>query len=1122
MKFFKFLYTYILVIYSVSLFSQERLKFDHISIEQGLSQSSIFDIIQDDKGFLWFATLDGLNRYDGYKMKIYRANPLDTNSIAGNSISSICEDSYKAGGNVIWIGTQTQGLCMYNKIENKFINIRHDPNDPSSLCGDNIRSIYVDYNGTLWVGTTNGLSRLYLEDRKELKFFNYKSNLKDRNSIVSNDIKKIVGDRTGNLWIGTSEGLSKLNVSRKIISNFKHQILNKKSIISNKINTLFIDGRNTLWVGTDKGLEKFDRSKKYFHHYNYKKNVNSISGNYVTSIVEDSKSNLWIGTKKNGLNKLNKKKNHFYNYRADKNVIGLGINNILSLYFDRSGVLWVGTYLAGVSRTNELLGVFEVYRNHPYEKNSLSSSLIRSIFEDNEGIFWIGTVDKGLNRWDIKKNEFKHFFYDKNDSTSLSNNHVRTIIEDKNNNLWMGTEGGGINKFDRKTQTFKHYKHNPKDRKSLSNNNIWKLFEDRNGNIWVATLGGGLNLIDTINGTFSSYRHDPENERSLSDDNVTTIYQDHLGVLWVGTLGGGLNQFNWSDKSFTRYDEQSIAYNRVYLITEDSDNNLWIGTKGSLNKFDREKKTFKVFDEPTYLPNDVVMGILDDEEGNLWISTNNGICRFSKKTKDAKTFDVTNGLQSNEFLVGSFCKAKDGKFYFGGINGMNAFYPKNIKNNVNIPRIVISGFKVFNEEKKLDTFIIYKKHIKLSYEEKAFSFDFVALSYIFSQKNEYAYKMEGYDKDWVYSGKKRYANYMNLPHGDYVFRVKGANSDGVWNRKGTTIRITIKPPFVKTFTFYVLITIIVSSMLYGFIKFREKKLKKNEHKLEFTIKERTKEILTQKEKLENQRGKERIQAREIRSSIEYARFIQNAVLPPEDIINEILPEHFILYKPKDIVSGDFYWIKEKNNKIIIIAADCTGHGVPGAFMSMLGVAFLNEIVTNSEVKNASNILDSLRDMVKTALHQTGKVGESQDGMDLALCILDKNANKLQYAGAYNPLYLIRKQNIRTLEEYMKYKLYQTRADKMPIGIYPNEKPNFTNHEIDIKKGDTIYIFSDGYIDQFGGEESRKFLTKHFKSLLLYVQPKTMKEQKKILHETIENWRGEGEQIDDMLVIGFRI
>jgi PAS domain S-box-containing protein len=590
--------------------------------------------------------------------------------------------------------------------------------------------------------------------------------------------------------------------------------------------------------------------------------------NTINTIVEDLKGILWVGTT-NGLYCFNTKTGAFTYFLHDaRNPKSLSANEIRRIYVDRSGTIWIGTLGAGINRFNYEQKKFDHFSHDPHRMNSINSNYVRAIFKDSSGILWIGTR-KGLNRlttdktkgFDSTLNKFQHFKYDPKDPDSLSHNEVWCIYEDRFKNLWIGTRNGGLNKFNRTTEKFTHYLHDPENPNSLSRMGILSIYEDRSGILWLGaySYAGGLYNFDRSTGKFNRYEHNPDDPNSISHNEVWCIFEDRSGTLWIGT-GNGLNKFNREKAKFSRYQyitdkTKHIHINRVFCIYEDKAGILWIGTDWGLYKFNRLSGKFTAFFEKDGLPNNRILGILSDNDGNLWLSTNRGISKFNTKTKIFKNFDVNDGLQSKEFNPGAYFKSSDGKMFFGGVNGFSSFYPENIKDNPHIPQIVITDFKIFDKsvkpekESPLHKSITESDEITLSYRDYVFSFDFVALDYISPEKNKYAYKLEGFDKNWIYTdASKRFAHYSNLSPGKYIFRVIGSNNDGIWNRKGTSIKITIVPPFWKTLWFKLIVLFLFCMIIYGFLRFKTDQMRYRAKILENSVNERTKELQSSEEK----------------------------------------------------------------------------------------------------------------------------------------------------------------------------------------------------------------------------------------------------------------------------------
>ena len=760
-------------------------KFDHLTVDDGLSQSCILDILQDSQGFMWFGTQDGLNKYDGYKFTTYKYNELDEQSLSDNWITSIYQD--KAG--VIWMGTDGGGLNKFNPETEQFTRYNHDSNNPNSLGANRILAIYEDQFDTLWIGTDGGgLNQL---NRKTGEFIHYTHNPDDSNSLNNDTVLSIYEDQSGQFWIGTGGG----------------------------------------------GLNQFNRETGQFIHYTHNlDDPNSLSDNTVSSIAEDRFGNLWLVTSSwygkaygTALEKFDPKSKKFIHYTHDPtNTKSLSENTIASIEKDNSEILWIGTGFSGLNKLNTQEQKFITYKHNPTILNSLSDNHIASIYEDKDRNLWIGTFNGGLNKFDRQTGEFTHYTHDPNNPNSLSSDAVWSVYEDHLGIIWIGTFGSGLDKFDRKTGQLTHYTHDPNNPKSLSDNTIASIYEDHLGTLWIGTFSGGLNKFNRETGQFTHYTYDPNDLTSLSDNLAFSIYEDQSGTLWIGGYGqGGLNKFNRETENFTRYQHEtnepnSLSYDRIDAIYEYPAGTLWIGTfGGGLDKFDIATETFTHYTDKEGLPNNSVVGILSDDEGNLWLSTGKGLSKFNPKTETFRNYDVSDGLQGNEFDgVKAYLKSKTGEMFFGGLNGFNAFYPAQVQDNPHIPPIVITDFKKFNESVKLDRSISVTKEIKLSYKDDFFSFEFAALDYTNPQKNKYAYKLEGFDKDWIYSGNRRYASYTNLDGGTYIFRVKGSNNDGVWNEEGTAIKIIITPPPWKTWWAYSFYILALVTAVYGYVQWK--------------------------------------------------------------------------------------------------------------------------------------------------------------------------------------------------------------------------------------------------------------------------------------------------------------
>ena len=788
---------------------KDNIKFEYISIEDGLSQSVVECMIQDSAGFLWFGTQDGLNRYDGMKFTVYRNDPGNPASLCHNHLRCICEDKNKD----LWIGTD-KGLSRYDREKDIFINYRHDEGNERSIPNDQIRSVFEDKEGVLWIGTyTGGLAKYNETDDN---FSSYKFSKNDDSTLSDDRVNFITEDCYSNLWIGTWGGgvnMFDKATGKFIRLKFSDDESRRKSF--NRVNYICTDKKGNLYAATNYGLFFLEKGKNKFRHFiNDPLCQKSISDNLVSVVFTDSRDNVLIGTRENGLNIFNPETEEFSIFKKDKDNPGaISNNSITSILEDRSGIIWIGTYGSGLNKFNRKSNRIYHFFSEPNNQNSLSSNLIFNLCEDEEGILWIGTRDEGFNRFDRIKNEFTVFKNDVNDPTGLTNNTINCILTDSNDILWIATHNG-LNKFNKRSKKFTHYFHDPANKKSIGHNVIFALEKDSAGFIWITTMGGGLSRLDPEKDEFVNYIHDPENEYSIITNRTRCIKIENENTIWIGTDGGGIIRFDPVEEKFYNYKHYTdnlsgVSSNIIMTLFIDSSCNIWAGTVGGgLNKYEREKDNFRKFDRRDGLPNDTIMGILEDDHRNIWLSTNFGLSKFDPVNETFKNYDQRDGFQSNEFNQMAYLKLKSGEIAFGGTNGLNIFHPDDIKDNLFVPPVVITNFLISNKavpisEKNsvLKRSITLEEEITLSHRDNVFSFEFAALDYNIPAKNQYAYKMEGFDKDWVYPGNRGFATYTNLDHGEYVFRVRGSNNDGVWNDEGASIKINIDPPFWKTLWF---------------------------------------------------------------------------------------------------------------------------------------------------------------------------------------------------------------------------------------------------------------------------------------------------------------------------------
>ncbi|MBI9072393.1 MAG: hypothetical protein JEY94_12395 [Melioribacteraceae bacterium] len=817
-------------------------RFKHLTLNDGLSQSTISAIYQDNKGYIWFGTADGLNRYDGYNFKIYYNDISDTTTISENSVRAIFEDEE----NNIWLGTLSGVLNKFNRkegtfehidlrkatprIENEDIDLFNYPIIYSRGKNETITCIKKD-NNNLFVGTLGNGLYIYNTVTKSIKHILSEPN-KDK-TLSSNKVTSLEFDKENYLWIGTlGGGLNRLNYvsdNEIIIERINPLSDRKNTRESESITCLFVDKANYLWYGTfgdglnSLNLNKDKPSEKKINTNRVFKDSNRflLSNNNVTTITEDQEGCLWIGTFGGGVSRFNKETNNYTSYvNNPSDPSSIIDNDVISLFVDKTGILWVGTHLGkGVSVLDKNTVKFDLIKKETFSKKGLNDNIVWGVTEDDNYI-WIATYKGGLNRYDKKTGEYKYYQNNQADPWSISDNHVRSLLLDDYGNLWVGTYSGGLNCLDIKTDRFYKHVHNGDDSTSISGNQILSMYIDDNSTFWLAVYKGGLNRFEfkkdihkgKIN--FRNYTHKPEDSVSISDDRVYCLFECDEGDVWVGTLGGGFNYFNKEEEKFTSFrhsktDQNSLSNDQVMSILEDSYETVWIGTfGGGLNKFNHKTHEMTRFIKNGFHCNSIY-SIQEDSSKNLWMGTDIGLVQFNLDTEKIVYYDHKDGIQDLEFSGGASLKSKDGKMFFGGINGLNYFYPGKINENKNIPSVQITDIKIFNESIKGE-----KKEIELSYDQNFFSFEYAALDFTNPAENKYAYYLEGYEHEWQYSNSPhRFAFYKNLAPGYYTFRVKGSNNDGLWNNADASVKVTILTPFWRTWWFITLSVIVILGLI---------------------------------------------------------------------------------------------------------------------------------------------------------------------------------------------------------------------------------------------------------------------------------------------------------------------
>ncbi len=1069
------------------------------SLEDGLSQISVNSMMLDSYGFLWIGTQYGLNLFDGYGFRVYKHQPSVRSSLSNSTINSVAEDP---GGN-LWVGTE-DGLNMLDRQSNTFRVYRHEDDNKRSLSHNNVNGVYADDAGIIWVKTALGIDRL---DPETGVFDHFGYNDHSQGLFYDNGRAPVYEDSFGRMWFGSGNGLLLLDKLGGYIRVYRNNPDDPGSISSNNILSILETSGGDLLIGTDNGLNIFYPGRQQFENFYPARSYRSMpASNHINHIYEDKNGIIWTGTR-DGLFSFNPGEGSFEIFSSGRGVTPFMNVEVTKILEDNSGNLWLGT-LGGLYMA-DTKNKFSLYRIHDYVPSAPPSArLIASILEASDDELWIGTWGGGLYR--ISRSVTAALNYSAASSSRsrrISDDFVHVIFETREGSIILGTRDG-MDIYRGSGSGFIPYcpSNRTGDCSVFNNNRIYSIVEDQRGELWVGTRHG---LYSFYNGRMNSYLHYPDSTGTISSNRVHDIAECSDGHLWLATAEG-LNRYDRESGTFISYRKNpqmgrlSLSNNEVTAIHEDSSGNMWVGTIAGLNRFFPATGSFMVFSEEEGLPDNLIYSIIEDDNGMLWLSTNKGIARFDPEGFEITTFDVDDGLQDFEFNLGAGYKSERGEIFFGGVSGFNSFFPDSIRFNQYVPPVEITSFEVQSGEGSRTIPVTGVEEIVLERYENSFNIEFASLDFTRPGRNRYAYKMEGLGDNWIYPGSRRVAGFNRVPPGKYLFRVIGSNNDGIWNEEGTVLRITIIAPWWRTAYAYAFYAAALLGLIYLIIYSSTSQLRVANQVLR-EKEQASREIARQKEELS-------LKNRNITDSINYARRIQLAMMPKSRQLHRHFYDSFIFYSPKDIVSGDFFWVSKRKDKVFIAVVDCTGHGVPGAFMSIIGYELLKNIINVKGIESPADILNELNvDFSKIFDLEGEKDYTFRDGMDIGFCVIDKKSAMLEFAGAFSPLYLIRDMSI-----------IEIKGNRFSVGLMEDlitEK--FENHSIQLEKDDMIYIFSDGYPDQFGGDEGKKFKFRRFRHLLLNIHTLPAKEQQKLLQQSMTQWMGDHEQVDDILVVGVR-
>jgi len=845
------------LVMSLASFGQYDWKFWHITSDNGLSAGTVNCVFRDSYGFLWVGTIDGLNRFDGYSIQEFKANKSNPNSISGNIITTLAEDWE---GN-LWIGTRSNGISVLNLATNQVRQIL--PGGAEKLPDGSVRKILITQDKSILVASQGGGLLAY--DNETSTFKQYRHEKSDSRSISNDNVFSIVEDSPGIFWVGTHSGaVDRFNLKEGAFTQFVYDDRFVLSQTNRK--PLFIDRNNNLWIGTDgNGLVKFNSARTKFDYFT--KDTDELTSDIITTLFEDEFGKIFIGTDGTGINIYNPSTRGFSYMRASLfDSESLSSDAVYEIYDDQAGVIWISTFRGGINVFSKYRLKFHLYEQLPNNPNSLSFNSVIALHESKDGHIWIGTDGGGLDRLNPRTGEFKHFKNNPSNPTTISSNVPISLLEDKSGTLWIGTYAGGLNKYN-PDGTFKRYTPSVNDPKSINSRNVWSILEDKQGDLWLGLLDGGLDRFDRKTDTFVHHMADG-GKGSLSSNLIIVLFEDSYRNFWVGTEDGGLNLFDRQTKTFTVFkhdpaDPNALRNNNVRALYEDREGKLWIGTAEGMNVLNLKTMQMTAADVNAQLPNLVVNGIQEDDQQNLWISTNKGLSKYNMVTKEITNFTSVDGLQGNLFNYNSSLKTRNGRMYFGGVNGVNDFQPSDIhlssfKPNVNVTHIKIMDQLIMDVIDKRGRPLVSEspqalQSLTLRHDQNVLEIGFSSMDFVSPQSNKYRYRLKNFDQNWINTdASKRTANYTNLDPGEYEFMVQGTNSDGIWSDDTRTLKIIVLSPWWATWWFRLIMGVIVVSIAITFYRWRVGMIKHQRELLEQRVHEATDQVSNQNEELQRE------------------------------------------------------------------------------------------------------------------------------------------------------------------------------------------------------------------------------------------------------------------------------
>jgi ligand-binding sensor domain-containing protein/serine phosphatase RsbU (regulator of sigma subunit) len=1134
--------------------------FKRYNVKNGLSNSSVWAIAQDKSGFMWFGTFDGLNRYDGYQFKVFKHNPNDSTSLPGNFINSLYTD--RKGR--LWVGT-FDGLGLYDPAQENFRKYVPQVKD-----GIGISQVIEDLQGNLLVGTWSGLNR-FNETTQKLETY-----LPDgkKNALTDAWANVLLVEKNGNLWVGLGEkGLLLYEGPNRQLQVFQFQENDPYSLSNNRIECLFQDSKGQVWVGTQQGLCRYEgqgRFKQFLANpgalANLDRPLTQLVDGRIMAISEDKAGDVWIATQ-NGLHRYHASSQLFSYYQHDPDdPESISGNAPRRLFFDRFGHLWASGF-GGLDKLVLHRKPFQKIKRQPTKANTLISNDILSFAQEPGGRLWIGT-NKGVSGWDSTTQSFTNL----NIQSGLAGEVISHLVADRHHNLWFKPNGVMVT-----------HRYNTRQKKLYSYTDLFRDKEGKMVNVGLNTLTANGDFL-FFNSVGQCFIHDPATDTFLPHDlhpgyrppgEVVRFYEhDHLGRAWW-LSGSYLSMWDGKNKRPQKIDSLTIDGKRhalrnllqVYAcLFSDQADTVWVSTSLGLAKVSLATRQARLYTQKDGLATTLITSIRKDRQNRYWVASNAGLFRLDPGRQDFVQYTEADGLPSTQLINNASYQAADGSLYYGTQNGFTHFAPEAVQDRRFVPPAVLTDLQLFNrpvrpgdESGVLATTISQTKRVELTHEQSVLGLEYASLNYTLPEKVQYAYKLEGFDPDWNYVNHRRLATYTNLPRGrEFVFKLKTTNEDGIWGEPQALLEIYVAPPWWETWWFRTLAGGALLLAAYWFYRTRTQYLEAQNQKLEAKVEERTREVVKKGRELEEanlevrakneellateeelRQNMEELEANKetleqtlqvvqakgkvITDSIRYAQTIQSAILPHPHELQGPLADHFVLFKPKDVVSGDFYWAHQADTPSgpahWLAVVDCTGHGVPGAFMSLIGHSILNEVVGQGGETQPDQVLALLDERVRLALKQTGSgLAGNVDGMDLGLVRLQRphpgGPAQLDFAGARRPLWYVRAGTGRV-------QVLPGARKGVGGGLGKADQSEFDVQHLELQPGDRFYLFSDGLPDQ-PDPQRRKFGTERLRNLLAQNQDLRLPQQRELLEATLAEHQTSTPQRDDVSMVGWEV